>query len=71
MAPEPVEGDEEEAAAANGQLGREKMAVLVTEVLDGASFWVQKAEEPRVAWLEEQMQALAGSPPGPRVRPTP
>lgn len=68
MAPAKEEGTEEDSSA-GGEQGRERMEVLLTHVLDGGSFWVQKANEPRVAWLEEQMQAVAACEAGPRVRP--
>lgn len=66
MAPAKEEGTEEDSFA-GGEQGREKIEVLLTHVLDGGSFWVQKANEPRVAWLEEQMQAVAACEAGPRV----
>ena len=39
------------------------MTVTVTEVASGAEFFLQAADEPRVAWIEEQLKALSASDP--------
>ena len=67
----PVREEGTEMVEVGGEQGRERMEVLLTQVLDGGSFWVQKANEPRVAWLEEQMQAIGVREAGLRVRLTP
>ena len=62
--------DAEEGAvgATNGHSSHERMDVVVTEIVDGGSFWAQKADELRVAWLQDQMRLVSGTDPGPRVR---
>mmetsp|Transcript_36162 Transcript_36162/g.91251 ORF Transcript_36162/g.91251 Transcript_36162/m.91251 type:complete len:949 (-) Transcript_36162:968-3814(-) len=55
-APAALEEGGPEAAVANGAAPAEK--VTVTEVKDGKTFYVQRAGEPRVAWLEEALSKL-------------
>ena len=63
-----VDGEDGAVGATNGHASRERMDVIVTEIADGGSFWAQKADEPRVAWLQEQMRLVSGTDIGPRVR---
>ena len=72
---EPVIADGDDAAdgATNGHAGgssRERLDVVVTEVVDGGSFWAQKAEEPRVAWLQEQLRLVPSGAAGSKARCT-
>ncbi|KAK9813035.1 hypothetical protein WJX72_007851 [[Myrmecia] bisecta] len=48
--------EEHPNGGASGQ--RESTHVTVTEVRSAAEFYVQMVDEPRVAWLEEQLKAL-------------
>ncbi len=71
---EPVaaEGDEAADGATNGHAAggsRERLDAVVTEVIDGGSFWAQKADEPRVAWLQEQLRLVPAGSSGAKVRP--
>lgn len=50
--------DEDTGAAAASTAGGETMSVTVTEVQDGAEFFMQSASEPRVNWLAEQLSQL-------------
>lgn len=37
--------------------------VVVTDVVDASEFFVQKLDEPRVAWLAQQLAAAGEAPP--------
>ena len=61
-----VEGEDEEGAqgatngsnghaAAGSSSGQEMVPVVVTEVVDCTEFYVQFTNEPRVAWITEQL----------------
>ena len=44
--------------------------MVVTDVTDANSMYVQMADEPRVTWLAEQLAELdVGSTPAPQARP--
>lgn len=45
--------------AAEPATSREPRPVVVTEVQDASSFFVQFADEPRVNWIEEQLRGLS------------
>ena len=66
-----AEGDEAGDGATNGHAvggSRERLDVVVTEVVDGGSFWAQKADEPRVAWLQDQLRLVPNGSAGSKVR---
>lgn len=50
---------EEAAASGSAVVKREATKVTVTEVRDGVLFYTQPVEEPRVAWLAEQLARLS------------